>query len=172
MTGSFCLRRTGILTAFAVLVADLWTKSYIMDTVLNPPQSVAILSFFNLTPVWNYGVSFGLLASSNDLHRWALVAFTAIIAAAVAWVLWTAKDRLVAFSCGLIVGGAIGNIYDRVQFGAVRDFFDFHIMGWHWPAFNIADAAIVVGVFLLLISGLFDTKRRASTPISARGDNS
>jgi signal peptidase II len=86
----------------------------------------------------------------------------ALVAAAIttALLVWLARSppRIVATALGLVIGGAIGNVVDRLRFGAVFDFLDLHVMGWHWPAFNIADAAISVGVVLLLVDALFAPK--------------
>jgi signal peptidase II len=119
---------------------------------------VEVTGFFNLVTVWNFGVSFGMFNRGSAESAWvfALIA-GAITAGLVVW-LARAPERLVGSALGLIIGGAIGNVIDRLRFGAVFDFLDFHVSGWHWPAFNVADAAITIGVFLLLLDALFASK--------------
>ncbi len=146
------LHKTGILCAGAVLAADLMTKDYFQSLLFSPPRQIAITPFFNLTPVWNKGVSFGLFADSSVASAYFLAGLAAFISAIVIVWLWRAADRITAVGCGMILGGGIGNIYDRIKFGAVRDFFDFYIGNYHWPAFNIADSAVVCGVLFLLFS--------------------
>ena len=109
--------------------------------------------FFDLTMVWNRGVSFGLFRAEADLARWGLAAFSILVAAAFAWWVRDAKRLLPAAAFGLAIGGALGNVIDRARFGAVADFLDFS--GLHFPwVFNVADSAITVGVLLLIYDGL------------------
>ncbi|MDQ3074662.1 MAG: signal peptidase II [Pseudomonadota bacterium] len=141
------------LTALAILVADQVTKWFITGPLdLERVQQIVLLPIFNLTWVENRGISLGLAQAQNDTHRWLLVALTAAIALAVAW--WIRRedkqgDRL---ALGLVLGGAIGNIVDRVRFGYVVDFLDLHF-GEVRPfyVFNVADAAISIGVVILLL---------------------
>ena len=110
-----------------------------------------ITSFFNFVAVWNTGVSFGMLQNAPDYMPTALTVFAVIIGMAIfIWGLRSTNklERVAAF---LISAGAIGNAIDRFRFKAVADFFDFHVGGWHWPAFNIADAAIVIGAGVLIL---------------------
>jgi signal peptidase II len=139
------------LLVLGVILIDALVKAMMTDWLLNPPQMLAITPFFNLTPVWNQGVSFGFLQATSPLQKWLLISLTGLIGAGLA--LWIRRsiilrERLIL---GLILGGALGNIIDRIRFGAVFDFFDFHLAGHHWPAFNVADACIVVGVGLLIM---------------------
>lgn len=118
-------------------------------------QGVEVTGFFNLVLVCNTGISFGLLPGDSPLKAWLLSAFAlAVVAGLLIWV--RNKDsRLLLAACGLVVGGALGNVVDRLRIGCVIDFIDVHAAGWHWPAFNLADSAITVGVILLLVHGLF-----------------
>ncbi len=120
--------------------------------------SVEILPFFNLTMVWNEGVSFGMFHGTGI---WLLVGLSLIITALFSYWLTKAQGWVQTVGLGLVIGGAIGNVLDRLRFGAVADFFDFHVMGWHYPAFNIADCGIVVGIALLVIDGIFFEPKRA-----------
>jgi signal peptidase II len=135
----------------------LW--DWLMDAPSRFPQaSIELLPFFNLTMVWNEGISFGLFHGSGV---WILVGLSLIIT--VIFSLWMLKSEswFQTVSLALVIGGAIGNVADRLRFGAVADFFDFHVMGWHYPAFNVADCAIVVGIAFLVIDGIFFEPKRA-----------
>lgn len=123
-----------------------------------PPASIEVLPFFNLSMVWNEGVSFGMFHGSGV---WILVVLALAITVLFSVWLTRAQGWLQAVSLALVIGGAIGNVLDRLRFGAVADFFDFHVMGWHYPAFNIADCGIVVGIALLVIDGIFLEPKRA-----------
>lgn len=125
------------------------------------PRVIEITAFFNLVMVWNRGVSFGLFQADGG-GRWLLIGLSAAIL--IILILWLRRleRRLPAYAIGLIIGGAVGNVVDRVVYGAVADFFDLHIAGYHWYAFNIADSAIVIGVGLLLADSFIadETGRR------------
>lgn len=149
----------GLITALVILVADQVSKWWILDVYRLPLRgSVEILPFFNLTMVWNRGVSFGLLAADGDLGRWLLVAFTLAVAGAVVWWLRSAEGWRMTLALGGILGGALGNIIDRVRFGAVADFVHLHAGGYSFYIFNVADAAISVGVALLFLDAMLTRK--------------
>jgi lipoprotein signal peptidase len=147
--------RLGLSLALLILVLDQASKWWILEIVRLPEIGrIEVTRFLNLTMVWNRGVTFGLLAGEAWWHAWALAAIALGVAAAlVAW-LARAPDRWTALALGLVLGGAIGNVIDRIRFGAVVDFIDLHAFGWHWYVFNLADSAIVVGVGLLLAHAL------------------
>lgn len=153
------MTRWGTIMALAVLVADQVSKWVILTQVFALPSpittqswhsAIEITGFFDLVMVWNYGVSFGMFSGGDPVVRWALVVLALAITVGLA--VWLRRTRrwTVALTLGAVIGGALGNVVDRVRFGAVADFFDFHLYGWHWPAFNIADSAISIGVVLLL----------------------
>ena len=144
--------RLGLTVALGVAAAD-WLSKYVVLYLINLParQNIPVLPFFDLTMVWNRGVSFGLLQADGPYGRLALIGFTLAISISVLVWLWRNDDILSAIALGGVLGGALGNIYDRLVYGAVADFFDFHLMGYHWYVFNLADAGISVGVTLLLI---------------------
>ncbi|MGE0716181.1 MAG: signal peptidase II [Alphaproteobacteria bacterium] len=153
-------RVLGLLLAVFVFVADQVTKTWAFDYLavqgpLGRGRVVPVTDFFNLVVVWNRGVSFGLFQGDADAARWALAGLATVVAIGLAVWLVRTRQVLVATALGLVIGGAIGNVVDRVRLGAVFDFLDFHAMGYHWPAFNIADAGITLGVAALLIDGLF-----------------
>lgn len=144
---------SGLLVAGLVLALDQLVKAWLLDLLVVLGGFARITGFFNLVMVWNTGISFGLF-SSGQQARWLFIALSlAIVAVLLVW-LARAESRSLAVALGLIVGGAIGNVIDRWQFGAVADFFDVHYAGWHWPAFNVADAAIVSGVGVILLQSL------------------
>lgn len=148
------LFRLGLSVALAALVLDQISKWAILNIVMVPPRIIPVFPSFNLTLIYNPGVSFGQM---DWLGPWALSALAIAISAALVVWLRRAETRLLAVALGIVIGGAIGNVVDRLRFGAVMDFLDFYVpgAGWpHWPAFNVADSAIVVGVGLIILDGL------------------
>lgn len=115
-------------------------------------QSEPITSFFNLVMVYNKGAAFSFLA---DQLGWQRYLFAGISAAASILIIWmlkrNASQRLFCWALALILGGAVGNLIDRIAYGHVVDFLDVHLYGWHWPAFNIADSAISIGAVLFIL---------------------
>ncbi|WP_334128167.1 signal peptidase II [Sneathiella sp.] len=151
------LLRLGLAIAALILAVDQLSKLYLIDLMERYPGGIEVTSFFNIVMVWNRGVSFGMFA--GDGMRWILVGVTALISIFIFLWLRKATNRLLAISLGLVLGGAIGNIIDRIRLGAVADFFDFDLIFMRWPAFNVADMAIVVGVALLLLENLFHGRK-------------
>lgn len=149
--------RLGVLAyalAALVIVLDQLSKFWILEIVRLPERlSIPVLPVFSLTMVWNRGVSFGLLRADEDVGRWLLAAFALAVALGLA--LWArkAERRWTAIALGLVIGGAVGNLIDRVRFGAVADFLDFSALYFPW-VFNVADSAITVGVALLLLDSV------------------
>ena len=144
----------GALVALAALVLDQLSKWWILESVMDPPRRIALTPFLDLVLVYNRGVSFGVFGGAPDWMPWVLTGFALAIAVGLGIWLRRAGDRWLAASIGLVIGGAVGNIVDRLRFGAVVDFIDVHVAGWHWPAFNVADSAITVGVAVLLLDAL------------------
>ncbi|MSO69213.1 MAG: signal peptidase II [Alphaproteobacteria bacterium] len=153
--------KLGLPIAAIVIVLDQLTKWLARDALWDPPSRVEVFSFFNLVAVENHGISFGMLESDSGFGPWLIAGVALAIAAAL--VVWLARTKrhLPAIALGLIVGGAVGNVIDRARLGWVIDFIDLHVGDYHWPAFNIADAGITVGVGLLLIDALFRPSRPA-----------
>jgi len=146
----------GLGLAALVVVLDQLTKAAILDrSDLVAGRWIEVTSFFNLVLVWNTGVSFGVLAGFAAWTPWVLTGLA--LAVAIALALWLRRADRVFLILGLggVMGGAVGNAIDRMHFGGVVDFLDFHLAGVHFWAFNVADAAISVGVALLVIDGLF-----------------
>jgi signal peptidase II len=151
--------RPGLAIAGLVVVLDQLTKWAILTSL---DRTIALTPFFNLVVVWNRGVSFGMFDSSGRLGPWVLSGLAlAVVVLLLGW-LRRVDHPLTAVGLGLIIGGATGNVIDRVRFGAVIDFLDFHALGWHWPAFNVADSAIFFGAVLLLVDGLLMPRRHST----------
>ena len=149
---------TGLIVASAVIVLDQATKWWVVTIFMDPPRVVDVWPFFNVVMVWNRGVTFGLLDDTPYWGQWAFIGLSlAIVAILLLW-LHRSETRWQAAAIGLIIGGALGNVIDRVHYGAVADFLDFHVAGYHWPAFNFADAAITVGVAIMFFDALFKRK--------------
>ncbi len=153
--------RLGISIAVLVIAADQLSKWYILSVVMAPPRVIEMTSFFNLVLVGNRGVSFGMFSTDTPWAQPAFAAFATAVAVFMGFWLWRAENRYIALSLGLIIGGALGNAVDRLAHGAVIDFLDFHASGYHWPAFNIADAAITMGVIFILLEGLFAARKQS-----------
>ena len=146
------MKRLGYTTATAVFVADQLVKYWITVILdLRARIMVPVFPGFNLTWVENSGVSMGLLRAEGNLGRWLLVAVTLAIAGGVAVWITREANRIDAMALGLVLGGALGNIVDRVRYGYVVDFFDVYWRDHHFYVFNVADAAITVGVIVLLV---------------------
>lgn len=130
-----------------VLIADQITKQIMLALIFDPPRWIEIAAILNFVPVWNRGMSFGMLADGGILVP---IGLTSLAVAVSAWLFWMAPgfSRTQRLAAPLIAGGAIGNAIDRLRFGKVVDFIDVHYAGWHWPAFNMADAAITIGAVL------------------------
>ncbi len=142
---------TGAALAAITVLCDQLHKAW-MIAIFEGSQSpkITVTPFFDLVLVWNRGISYGLLKQDSDAGRWVLVGFAVAAALALTWWLAQLQTRLAAASVGLIIGGALGNAIDRLHYGAVADFFSFHISGFNWYVFNLADVAIVAGVVGLL----------------------
>lgn len=140
------IRLATVALATVVAVIDQLTKAW--AKTLTAPAEIA--PFLNLDLSFNRGVTFGLLSADGQMGRWLLVALTTAIAAAVLIAAWRTRRLPLALALGAVAGGAIGNIVDRVRQGAVTDFIDFHLGEWRWPTFNLADAAIVCAVAVLV----------------------
>jgi len=146
---------SGLLLALAVVVVDQAAKYAVFQGIQPPWGGLAVTGFFNLVMVWNRGVSFGLFSSGSPWTPIMLIGLALVVSAVLAWWLRRADSRLHVAALGLVIGGALGNVVDRALYGAVMDFLDFHVAGYHWPAFNVADAAISVGAALLVWDALF-----------------
>lgn len=149
------------LAAILVVLADQATK-YVLEATVPLHESIPVIGgFFSVTHVRNPGAAFGILAGAPESLRFGLLLIVTLAVMVVVIVcLERHRDAGRALTAGLtlILGGAAGNLIDRVSYGEVIDFLDFHVAAWHWPAFNVADAAVTIGVLLLIID-LFRSRR-------------
>jgi len=148
--------------ATAVLILDQLSKWIMWAVVAPPPGGIYVTGFFNLVLTHNPGVSFGLFQSDSPWQPYFLVAVNVVVS--IALLVWLYREcvGLLPYGIGLVVGGALGNAVDRLHLPGVVDFLDFHFAGWHWPAFNLADSAIVCGVVLIVADGLFQPGRKGN----------
>jgi signal peptidase II len=161
------LTSLGLAAAAIVLAADQASKWYVRDVLHLPERgTLPVLPVLNLTMVWNRGVTFGLLDAAGPWAAPLLVLGALAIVAALGVWLWRAERWPVAAALGAIAGGAVGNVIDRLRFGAVVDFIHAHAFGWSWYVFNVADAAIVCGVAVLILDGM----RGRDTHLAGAGD--
>ena len=133
-----------------------------------PPRlsfvSIDILPFFNLVMVWNQGISFGLFNDGGEMNAYILSGLSLVISVIFLIWLFRSESKMQNIGIAFVIAGAFGNIIDRLRFGAVIDFLDFHIAGFHWPAFNVADSCIFIGVLLLIVKSLFfETPQKDAT---------
>lgn len=150
----------GLSVALVIVILDQATKYYIMNCVLNEYGIISYTSFFNLVRAWNTGVSFSMF---NNWGGWGVIGLSVIALGIVGFLiywLYNEKVKLIQVSLGFIIGGAIGNVIDRIRLGAVFDFLDFHIGSHHWPAFNVADSFICIGATLIVIHGILNLKTK------------
>jgi len=155
------IRRRSLGLALAVVALDQAFKVWMLRLVFDPPRIIELTPFANLAPVWNRGISFGMFNDLAEYGPLVLAALALIVSVVLTAWLWQARRLSLGLALGLVIGGAIGNVIDRLRFGAVVDFLDLHAFGYHWPAFNVADSAITVGVFLMLFDTLAADKPEA-----------
>ena len=149
-------RLLGFLVAAVTLAVDQGHKIWMLDIFdIAAHQPVALTPFLDLVMAWNPGISYSLLSAETPEGRLALLALSLSATLLLGVWLWRAPRRITTVGLGLIVGGALGNAWDRFAYGAVADFFHFHVGGFHWYIFNLADVAIVAGVGLLLYESFF-----------------
>jgi signal peptidase II len=147
----------GLAVAVAVVILDQLSKiavlAFFAGRVL-PQRMLSLTSFFDLVLTFNRGMSFGMFNNGPGLNAALFSLMAAVIVAVLLWWLSRVSHPFLAVAIGMIVGGAIGNVVDRLRFGAVVDFLYFHVGSWYWPAFNLADSAICLGVAAMLLDGL------------------
>jgi signal peptidase II len=134
----------------AVFVLDALTKWFAVQWLVDMPSGISLLPMFSLTLVYNSGISFGLFGSTSATQTWALSATTALAISGIGWLASKSKTRRELLGYSLILGGALGNLVDRLHDGVVTDFLDFHLWGLRYPTFNFADVAITLGVAILM----------------------
>ena len=149
-----------LLLAVLALALDQLSKWWIIAVVMQPPRRLEVAPFFDLVLARNRGVSFSMLRLDTSWGPLLLSLFAlGVVVGLLVWQ-WRARSVLVSAAVGLIAGGALGNVADRIHSAAVTDFLDFHLGAYHWPAFNLADSAITVGVALLLGEALFGRREK------------
>lgn len=157
-TGEFGKYVLVVSIALVIVVFDQLTKIWV-DTDMRLYESIPVLDgFFNLTYVRNTGAAFSMFADMSEAYRVPFFSGVAVFAAiAILYFVHTtpASQKIVLVACGFVLGGAVGNLIDRVAYGSVIDFLDVYYGDWHWPAFNVADSFISIGVGLLLLSSVF-----------------
>ncbi len=140
--------------AVIILVMDLLTKRWV-ELNLTYGQQIMITEFFNLVLTYNAGAAFSFLSDASGWQRWFLSTIAVLVSVLIVYLLYkNTANRLFCFALSLILGGALGNLWDRIMLGHVVDFLDFHLNGYHWPAFNLADSAIFCGAFLLILDSI------------------
>lgn len=154
-------RRAVPWLALSVLIAllDQGSKFWV-ESIFQRGERLPVTDFFNLVLVYNPGAAFSFLSDAAGWQRFALIAVSLIAVALIIGLLARQSAQgLFRIALTLILGGALGNLWDRVAVGEVVDFLDFHLGAWHWPAFNVADSAITIGAILLILDGFFGKKQ-------------
>lgn len=144
----------GLSIAFAAVLLDQLSKYYMLNEVLGQSAIIVISPVFNLVKAWNTGVSFSMFNNYGSLGAFLLSGVALVIVGFLLYWLKNEANRLSQIALGMIIGGAIGNVIDRVRLGAVFDFLDFHIGESHWPAFNLADSFICIGAAILVLQSV------------------
>ncbi len=155
MTGNSSRKIPWLLLALLVAMADQLTKWWVLESFA-PGEVRQVTPFFNLVLTFNKGAAFSFLSGAGGWQRWFFVGLTLVVGVGLIVWLWRLRpdEGLTALGLSLILGGAMGNLVDRLHSGRVTDFLDFHWQQWHWPAFNLADSAITLGVALLILVSL------------------
>lgn len=137
------------LVPLYVFILD-WLSKYVALEFLTPQTPVQVFPFFNFYLTFNPGISFSMFRADSPYGVWALIGVTCVICGFILYAIKKEKESWTRFGLMLILGGALGNVWDRIRYGVVVDFLDFHLADYHWPAFNVADSAICIGVAIIL----------------------
>lgn len=156
-------RFLSLVLASEIILLDQWSKAWVHGLPHTTVLPMQVTSFFNIVLTANRGISFGMLRHMQDWMPLALTLATTSVVIILSLWLVRARETLVILALGIVIGGALGNIIDRIRLGAVTDFLDFHWAGYHWPAFNVADSAIFVGVVLLVFDSI--VRRHSVSPV-------
>ena len=150
----------GLSLALLIIILDQLSKYYILEYVVNEYGVIPCTSFFNIVRAWNTGVSFSMFNDMGNMGIWVLSLSSIIIVCFLIYWLYKENNKLIQISLGFIIGGALGNVIDRIRLGAVFDFLDFYVGDKHWPAFNVADSFICIGATIIIIHGLFVAQKK------------
>lgn len=142
-----------------MVLADQISKGWVLKAITAGTLPAKITSFFNFIFVWNPGISFGLFSQRNDIVFLGLTFLTCLISLGFFVVMIKIRGSKISFCFALIIGGAVGNIIDRIRFRAVIDFLDFHAFGYHWPTFNLADSFIFIGASVWLMAQFLKARK-------------
>lgn len=150
------------ILAAQLILLDQIGKALVLDAAAANQLPIEVTSFFNIVLVYNRGISFGMLGQHPEWMPILLTVATSAIVLVLAVWLARAPEKPVVMALGMVIGGAVGNIIDRIRVGAVVDFLDFHVAGYHWPAFNLADSAIFLGVVILLMNSIVSRPKEST----------
>jgi signal peptidase II len=153
------IKKLAVPFILILIVLDQVTKWWIVNYIMQPIKILPITPFFNIVLTWNSGISFGIFSNQGGYSVIILSTLAILIVFFLAVWLMKAENKKLIIGLMCIIGGAIGNIIDRVYHGAVIDFLDFHIKSYHWPAFNLADSCIFIGATLIILDSLFPDKK-------------
>ena len=159
MIKKLTVKKLAVPFILILIFLDQVTKWWIINYVMQPIKILPITPFFNIVLTWNSGISFGIFSNQGGFSVIILSTLAILIVFFLAVWLVKAENRKLIIGLIFIIGGAIGNIIDRVYHGAVIDFLDFHINNYHWPAFNLADSCIFIGAALIILDSLFPDKK-------------
>lgn len=159
MIKKLTIKKLAVPFILILIFLDQVTKWWIINYIMQPIKILPITPFFNIVLTWNSGISFGIFSNQGSFSVIILSTLATLIVFFLAVWLMKAENKKLIIGLICIIGGAIGNIIDRVYHGAVIDFLDFHIKSYHWPAFNVADSCIFIGATLIILDSLFPDKK-------------
>ena len=159
MIKKLTIKKLAVPFILILIFLDQVTKWWIINYIMQPIKILPITPFFNIVLTWNSGISFGIFSNQGSFSVIILSTLATLIVFFLAVWLMKAVNKKLIIGLICIIGGAIGNIIDRVYHGAVIDFLDFHIKNYHWPAFNVADSCIFIGATLIILDSLFPDKK-------------
>lgn len=159
MIKKLTVKKLAVPFILILIFLDQVTKWWIINYIMQPIKILPITPFFNIVLTWNSGISFGIFSNQGSFSVIILSTLATLIVFFLAVWLMKAENKKLIIGLICIIGGAIGNIIDRVYHGAVIDFLDFHIKSYHWPAFNVADSCIFIGATLIILDSLFPDKK-------------
>ncbi len=158
-----------LVVSVAVLVVDQLTKALVLGS-FQPGDELRVTGFFSLVLAFNTGAAFSFLAGAGGWQRWLFTAVAMVASVVIGWLLKRGGSRMYCLGLAAILGGAIGNLVDRVLLGKVVDFLLFHYAGWFYPAFNVADSAITIGAGLIIVDS-FRQRHSAPRAVGSSGDS-